>query len=337
MITFEVTEKERSDYKRFLREQKADVHQTLHWGDFWKKLPFKGRYWAFAAASGEKKDADWLGTVMVTRYSLPFGLSWFSVARGPVFAPGVDVVEVWKALMVEIRALAKKEKAVFVRVELPCGSKVELGRGWREAHAHYHPEWTLEVDLKVDEEAILAQMKQKGRYNIRLAEKKGVTVRSSHDPKDVLAFFKILEKTGGRDGFQIHEQTYYQTLVKLAHDDAWGKLYVAEYEGVIVSGIFVTFSGDTAKYYYGASDHEHRALMAPYLLQWTAMQEAKEASYKWYDFMGIAPPDEPDHAWVGITRFKEKFGGMKVEYPKARERVFKRFWYAIMRLRKSAR
>ncbi len=327
-----IPKKDFSAYERFLKAHHADVHQSINWGELWTKLPQKGRYWAFAAVEGEEKDADWLGTALVTRYALPFGLCWLSIARGPV-----GEQKAWDAIFDEVQNLAKKEKAVFLRVELPEGSGIFIGKHSQPAHAHYHPDWTLRVDLRPDEAAILAQMKQKGRYNIRVAEKKGITLRTTDKSEEISAFYKILKGTGGRDGFAIHEEAYYQTFVKEATIGKWGVLYVAENEGMIVGGILVTFYGETAMYYYGASSYEYRALMAPYLLQWTAMRDGKKQGCKWYDFMGIAPPDEPNHSYAGITQFKTKFGGETVEYTKAREFVFRPVWYWVMRLRKALR
>ncbi len=278
---------------------------------------------------------------MVVRQKLPFGLCWLSIARGPV---GV----VWQALWAEILQLAKREKAVFVRVELPHNSPLEhdpgfsAKAGWRPAHAHHYPDWTLELDLKLSLEEILAQMKQKGRYNIKVAEKSEVTIRAARRAEDVAEFYKILQSTGGRDGFGIHAEAYYQALVKAGHEGKWGTLYVAEKKGeggtVMVAGIFVTFYGDTATYYYGASAHQFRAMMSPYLLQWTAIQEAKRRGCEWYDFLGVAPPEEsPDHPWKGITEFKEKFGGVRIKYPGAKEFVVRPLWYAVMRWVKKLR
>jgi len=268
----------------------------------------------------------------VVRHVLPFGLCWLGIERGPI----LEKKEAWKNLFEQIKKLALKEKAVFVRVEPPSGENGDLfgGKGWRKAHAHYQPEWTLRVNLEGTEDEILAQMKPKGRYNIKVAQKNNVTVRASSAPADVTAFYKILKQTGGRDGFHIHNEDYYQKFIAAATKNNWGTLYLAEYEGEVVGGVIATFYGDTGMYYYGASAYEHRSLMAPYLIQWTAMKEAKKQGLKWYDFLGIAPPDDPKHPWVGITQFKKKFGGEIVGYEKAREYVFRPLWYLLMRLKK---
>lgn len=313
-----------------------NLFQSREWGEFQKSLPGRGAYWLVEAEGAR---------ALVVRQRLPFGLCWLSIARGPLFEDGADVERVWTALWEKIRELAARERAVFVRVELPAESPLGLEKikGWRAAHAHYQPEWTLRVNLSLSEADILAQMKPKGRYNIKVAKKNGVTIREGgvggHTlAEDVAAFYEILKKTGGRDGFAVHERAYYERLIERGHAEGWAELFVAELEGKMIGGTLVTFYGDTATYYYGASDHASRAMMAPYLLQWTAMREAKKRSFRWYDFLGVAPlKTERSHPWAGITAFKEKFGGERVHYPVAREFVVKKGWHWGIRLYKSLR
>lgn len=320
MHVIQVTEKEQGVYDRFVQAHEGDVQQSYGWGTF------RGTFWALAVVDSEDR---WLATVAVTRQALPFGKSWLSIARGPLFAPDADVEKVWAALFKGISARANLERAVFLRVELPEKSPLTL-TDWRPAHAHYQPEWTLRVSLTPSEEEILEQMKQKGRYNIRLSLKKELALRKTHAPEDVKHFHDLLVKTGGRDGFGIHAEAYYQKMIAALRRYDLGALFLVEHDGMVVAGAITTFYGKMATYFYGASDHAHRALMAPYFLQWGMMREAKANGFTAYDFLGVAPPDEPDHEWAGVTDFKEKFGGYRVQYPPAREWVFSRFWYTVV-------
>lgn len=319
-------------YDDFVASQKGSVVQSWGWGEFQKTIPSRGKFWALGAKEGDK----WLGSALVVRQRLPLGLCWFSIARGPIIATDKGQEwKVWEGLLATLKGLAKQEKAVFVRVEPTLNCVLDFKElGLRQAHAHYQPEWSLRVDLTLSEEDILKQMKPKGRYNIKVATKAGVTVRMTHDPNDVIKFYEVLKKTGGRDGFSIHEQAYYERFVARGHKEGWGELFVAEIDGKVIGGLLATFFGDTATYYYGASDHAHRSSMAPYLTQWAAIQEGKRRGCHWYDFLGIAPPDKPKHVWAGITQFKTKFGGERIQYPQAHEYVFKGFWYGVMLLRK---
>jgi lipid II:glycine glycyltransferase (peptidoglycan interpeptide bridge formation enzyme) len=110
------------------------------------------------------------------------------------------------------------------------------------------------------------------------------------------------------------------------------KLYLAEHEGKIIAGIIVTFFGDTATYYYGASSYEHRQIMAPYLLQWHAILEAKKDGCLIYDFLGISGGGKSawDKRLSGVTEFKQKFGGEAVHYAKTAEFTFRPFWRFLL-------
>ena len=272
MHTFLIDDSQKSLYDEYLQRHSGSIVQSWGWGEFLASLPGKGKFWVVGVEDGKEHENDrkWLSTALITKQQLPFGLCWLSIARGPVLGENIEYRiknrkgeqggknanehAVWRALWNEILNLAKREKAVFVRVELPHNSPLEHATelsakaGWRPAHAHHHPDWTLILDLKLPLEEILAQMKPKGRYNIKVAEKNGVTVRATHRPEDVTGFYKILQGTGGRDGFGIHEEAYYQMLAKNGHDGKWGTLMVAEKSPMMIAGIFVTFYGNTATY-----------------------------------------------------------------------------------------
>ena len=334
-------ERDQKRYEAFVRANHGTIEQSYEWGRFQEKIPLRGRFVALMALEGPVCVA----TMLLVRQRLPFGKCWLSVGRGPLFHSKTNVGHVWACFLPELKQVAQEMSAVFIRFELPEYAQPELRQQMEEfmgpgkknfclAHAHYQPEWTLKVDLSGSLEDILRQMKPKGRYNIKVAQKHEVAVRATHDSRDVHAFYDILRKTGERDRFGIHDEKYYQTLVTFLAKNDLGALYVAEKDGQIVAGMIATFYGETGTYYYGASDHAHRPLMAPYLLQWEALQEAKRRGCLWYDFLGVAPPDSPNHPWAGVTDFKEKFGGIRVEYPKAREWVLSRGWYFLIRAAK---
>ena len=109
-------------------------------------------------------------------------------------------------------------------------------------------------------------------------------------------------------------------------------LYMAIYESKPIAGIIVTHFKDTAIYYFGASGNEYRNVMAPYLLQWHAMKEAKKKNLKYYDLLGIAPENAKDHPWAGVTNFKKKFGGKHITYAPPQEYSFKPFIHLLYQL-----
>ncbi|MCC6643280.1 peptidoglycan bridge formation glycyltransferase FemA/FemB family protein [Candidatus Peregrinibacteria bacterium] len=321
--------------------EQGNIHQTRAWGRFQEA---KGEGWGFWIV-GVWDEGRLVAGALVLKRALPMRKCWFYVPQGPLVnyfdSEGAGKVQM-EAILAFLRDLAKQEKAVFLRVE-PC---LTVGWRWKElgfkgAHAHYQPENTLMIDLSGSENDILAQMKPKGRYNIKLAEKKGVEVKSVDGESGELAdleakvteFYGLLSETTARDGFSGHGRDYYLNMLLVLKDKA--KLYIAYWGGVPIAGILVTFFKDKAIYYFGVSGDQHRNLMAPYLLQWKAMQEAKNRGIKWYDLLGIAPEGAGNkHEWAGVTEFKLKFGGVRIDYFPGQELIYKPMWYWLMLMRK---
>jgi lipid II:glycine glycyltransferase (peptidoglycan interpeptide bridge formation enzyme) len=317
-----------------------NIHQTSTWAKFRKSTKHE-QYFEINTQNNH---------AYIQKMPLPFGKCWLYCNRGPVLNELSE--DALNDFINEVKKIVKKENAVFVRIETPYNfesldakkyEEITKKIGFRNAHTSHQPEYTLIIDLQASLEGILAQMKQKGRYNIRLAKKKGVCVRAA-DPKnekqfalDTDAFYQILQETTQRDQFKGHNRTFYKQMVEILNAEDMGELYVAEYNKEVIAGIIITFFNDTAIYYYGASSNKHRNVMAPYLLQWHAIQEAKKRGFKHYDLLGIAPPDAKKHPWKGVSEFKMKFGGKIFRYAKAKEYVFKPLWYWLMLLRKKLR
>ena len=185
----------------------------------------------------------------------------------------------------------------------------------KKAGSDIQPPDTVLLNLEPDEETLLANMKPKWRYNIRLAEKKGVKVES-HSADGIDMFYKLYEETSKRDGIALHAKSYYQDLFETAEkmkqqDSSNPKIsmYTASFEGEPLAAIITLFSPKEAVYLYGASSNSHRNLMPAYLLQWTAIQDAKKYGCRTYDFYGIPPTDDEHHPMYGLYRFKTGFGG----------------------------
>lgn len=180
------------------------------------------------------------------------------------------------------------------------------------------PKATQILDISKTEDEILAQMKPKTRYNIRLAGKKGVKVRILDNPNDVNLFYDLLLATAVKDkGYAPHEKEYYKKMVEVLGKKGIVRLFIAEFEGKPLAGILVSFYGAVATYLHGGSSDEKRELMAPYLCQWEAIKYAKSRGCNLYDFWGVAETDDPNDPWAGITRFKKGFGGETVVFPGA--------------------
>lgn len=183
------------------------------------------------------------------------------------------------------------------------------------------PDTTI-LDLTQSEEEILANMHSKWRYNIRLSEKKGVKIHKYDGSvlnlsEKVDIFYRLTQETVLRDGNSCHSKEYYLDLLKFsAQNISEGKdvplvnLYIAEHENDEIGAIITLFSKDEAVYLYGASSNLKRNLMPNYLLQWTAIKDAKNYGSKTYDFYGISPEGKnQNHPMHGLYMFKTNFGG----------------------------
>lgn len=188
----------------------------------------------------------------------------------------------------------------------------------RKAASDIQPPDTVLLDLQQPIDVLLSNCKPKWRYNIRLAEKKGVAVRcfSGNQAEEVLPiFYQLYRETAARDGIAIHTEAYYRSLCQLAADTASSvdriliSIYIAYFEEKPLAAIITLFSPSGAVYLYGASSNERRNLMPAYLLQWQAIQDAQKYGCPSYDFYGIPPTDDPQHPMYGLYRFKTGFGG----------------------------
>ena len=244
----------------------------------------------------------------------------------------------------EIDSVCRQNRAIFLKLEpdlwdnqKPDTPALSVGEVWnlelRTSPQNIQPPRTIIVDIRGSEEEILGRMKQKTRYNIRLAEKKGVTVCAWDD---IESFHKMMLITGGRDNFGVHTLDYYRRAYELLHPKQMGELLVAEYDGKPLAALFVARNGNRAYYLYGASTDEERNRMPTYLLQWEAMKWAKARGCKEYDLWGVPDEDEAtleanfetrhEGLW-GVYRFKRGFGGELKRAVQAMDKVYNPLLY----------
>jgi peptidoglycan pentaglycine glycine transferase (the first glycine) len=172
---------------------------------------------------------------------------------------------------------------------------------------------TRRVDLRPSEADILAQMKPKGRYNIGLARRQGVTVIEDTTTQGFDDFQRLYKATFARRGMKPKDPDYFRALLSALRSSGHGSLFFAEYAGIRLATALVVYFGDRATYFFGGSADLHRNVMAPELMHFEIMRTAKRLGYAWYDLWGIAPPESAgNHAWRGFTQFKAKFGGDEI-------------------------
>jgi len=186
------------------------------------------------------------------------------------------------------------------------------------------------VDLTVSEEELLARMKPKGRYNIKVGQKHGIAVRESDD---IDAFIALHAGTAKRDNFITPLSESYRHILRNLEGSFLLFAYIPEKTDPIAGLLGVIWENE-AIYYYGASDHAHRAIMAPYVLQWETLRFCKRKGAISYDLFGVTPNNTSHHPWAGVTAFKEKFGGQYVEFPPERMLVFKPAMHHLLNLKR---
>ena len=225
-----------------------------------------------------------------------------------------------------LRQLAIERRAVLLKIDPPV--PIEDARsasnlraaGFRPVSTSgfggTQPKCVMQLDLDKSEEELLASFKPKWRYNIRLAEKKGVTVRLDCSRSDLPAFYSLLQETCRRDGFLVRGLSYFEDMWDLLTPPGYMRLALTYFEERPVAAAIVYHFGDKAMYTYGASSNEHRNVMPNHLMQWRLIQWAKREGCKWYDFRGVSPRQQADGSdrLQGLNRFKEGFSPRFVEY-----------------------
>jgi len=287
-----------------------------------------------------KKDFGWkpvriiqneIGAQILFR-RLPLGLTIGYMPK-PVFSGQWSVVseQFWR----EVDSACRQNHAIFLKIEPDSWSEEFIlhNSSFILSPHNIQPPRTITISIKEDEEKILAKMKPKCRYNIRLAEKKGITVRAWDD---IPAFHEMMTVTGGRDNFGVHSLEYYQRAYELFHSKGTCELLVAEYEGKPLASLMVFANGKRAWYVYGASNDHERNRMPTYLLQWQAIRWAKARGCDEYDLWGVPDENEEtleanfesrhDGLW-GVYRFKRGFGGEVKRAAQALDRVYNPLLY----------
>lgn len=304
--------------------------QSWAWGEF--QAGYGRRIWRL----GAWEDKQLVGAALVIEHQLMLGQKYLYCPRGPIAMSSEAV----SALYLAIQQLGQNEGAMYVKIDPPTYefsfSVNNFPPGFTPG-TPLQPRQTLVVDIDRPEESLLASMHQKTRYNLRLAEKRGVTIRWSTEAEDFQKFLGLMHDTYTRQGIRLHPDAYYQQMFSVLQTVGMGELGLVEYQGQIIAGNLVIWHGQTATYLHGGSAEDHKEVMAPHLLQWQTILRAKAKGCTMYDLWGIAPEDVPDHAWSGVTRFKKGFGGRVLEFPPAANAILQSSWYWAYRMAKRMR
>jgi len=307
----------------------AHAFQTWEWGQVKSQFGWKPSPLLWRGESGEVTAAALVLQRVIRMGGFALRLSVMYIPRGPLLDWSNTALV--RQVLEDLQHFAKRKGAIFLKIDpdLPLGFGVPSregssahstgetvleileNSGWIFSDEQIQFKNTVSVDLSADEEALLMRMKPKTRYNIRLAERRGVTVRSG-GIEDMPLLYQMYAHTSVRDNFLIRHETYYHTVWETFFKAGLAEPLIAEVESKPVGAVVIFRFGGRAWYIYGMSLDEHRDTMFNYSLQWEAMLRAKAAGCHAYDMWG-APDDfnENDPLW-GVYRFKDGFGGQVV-------------------------
>ncbi|NLV17367.1 MAG: aminoacyltransferase [Syntrophomonadaceae bacterium] len=322
------------EYQKFVASHpKGHILQTLEWGQVkksmgWTPLPI-----------GLFDDGKIIGAMLILKKKIPIPLiskSIFYAPRGPV--ADIDDHNLLDQLFQGIRKIARQHGAIFLKIDPDVVHTAHdfraylLNRGFKktvtaEGFEGVQPTFVFRMDITPDEDQLLAEMAPKTRYNIRLAERKGVTVREATGLDDLKSFYKILMETAERDNFLIRGYIYFEEMWESLVKKDKAKVFMADYEGRDISGTLAFILGDKVWYSYGASSNEYRNVMPNYLLQWTMIKWAKERGCTLYDFRGVSGDISEDNPLYGLYRFKKGFGAEFTEFIGEWDLVYSRLFY----------
>ncbi len=325
-------EKDKKIYKEFLeKHERCNFQQSPEWAKVKSN-------WINEVVLAEDENKNIIGAVSVLIRKIPiFGYIMYS-SRGPIC--DIHDMEVMKQLTDGIKELAKKYKAIVYKAEPDVESsdeefrKVVTNLGYmikddaKNFREEIQPRYVFRLDIKgKTEEEIFAGFHSKTRYNVRLATKKGVTVKEG-TREDLKDFHRIMVETGARDGFIIRPLSYFEKMYdELAPKHM--KLLMAYYDGKPISGVIPIMYGNKTWYLYGASSNSHRNLMPNYLLQWEMIKIALERKDDIYDFRGVSGVVDENHPQYGLYRFKKGFGATFTEFIGEIYIPFKPFTYSL--------
>ena len=317
-------------WNQFVTANSSDAGflQSWQWGKFQEKL---GR--SIYRLVLQDDDGEILAVTQLIRMPLPLGKCYFYIPRGPIESSKSKVKssKLTEYLFSEIKSLAKKEGAIFVRLD-PAWQNESVGaKALKDAIpvGLVQPKQTLILDIAKSEEDLLSQMKSKCRYNIKVAQKHCVEIDEGEKYLD--DFINLTKKTAQRDEFISHGENYYRQMLAALAPDGTMKLIVAKDGDKVIVANLVIFFGDWCVYLHGASDYDYRDQMAPYLLQWETIQLAKGYGKKYYDFWGV-----DEKKWPGVTRFKTGFAPERAftQYVGAYDLPVSKWWYKIYKVLK---
>lgn len=335
MKLIEIDQSKKDLYNQFVAgSPSGSFLQSWEWGQWQTRL---GRaVYRFKVIDDSQAQ---IGSLQLINMPLPLGKFYLYAPYGPIISDKLKVES--EKLLHEIKQ--KFPKALFIRIEPKDNSIIEFLNHSIFKSKNIQPGKTLLITLGQTEETLLANMHHKTRYNIKVAQKHGVEVQDEFAVSvgHGLYFKEALNlicETADRQGFSGYGINYYKKLVDffaLSNQSAVKiHLYKAIYQKDLLASALMVDFGKTRTFLFGGSSASHKNVMAPYLMHWQAMRDAKALGFEIYDFWGTATSSGEI---PGFVRFKLGFGGKEMEYPGAYDAINKEFDYKIYSWLRSAK
>lgn len=271
-----------------------------------------------------------LGVTLIIKEVAKRG-SYFLCPHGPLI--NWDDKNQLVVLIAYLKKLAQQEKVSFIKI-CPIAANTEKNKQlvkdlkFRSSPLHVHPELSWMLDVTPDEETLLKNMRKNCRYAIKKAVKDGVTVETSTELSSLEKFNELYKVTAVRHNFTPFSMNYIKKEFEIYHKQNKALFLFGKYQGEIISGAMIVFSNGSTFYHHGASIHKFEKIATSQIVQWEAIKQAKARGYKYYNFWGIAPDNQPKHPFAGITLFKKGFGGFPEEYLHAQDYVINyKYWF----------
>ncbi|MDO8676714.1 MAG: peptidoglycan bridge formation glycyltransferase FemA/FemB family protein [Candidatus Azambacteria bacterium] len=292
-----------------------------------------------------RNHSEIIGFFQIIKYSLPFEQSFLYVPHNFIVTHDNKFLEEFYKKLFEI---GKEEGAMFVRFNQFLRTENNFEKYFNSStlltikkvpsygyqSSYFQPKFEWILNLEKSEEEILNGMHPKTRYNIGLAERKGISIEiiGGNFEQYFNDFYKLLEQTAKRDSFGLHPKIYYRNIFEtLNSENAF--LAVARYDNNILLANLVLLYGNTAYFIFGGSSDEYKNLMAPHLAHWESIKESKNRGFKFYNFGGVDGGGNYG-SYGGISIFKRRFGGELLEHSDSYDIVLKHAWYYLYNLRK---
>lgn len=333
-----LSEERRTDWNAFVAASPAgDFAQAWEWGELKARTG-----WTPLRFALQQDGAIVAGTQVLAR-TVPGGRSLFYAPRGPLLG-GPDPHGALGELLAAVAEVARKQRALALKVDPAVpdtdGSFARMlgAYGFRRsphdegAFGGLQPRYVMKVDISPDEETLLGSFHPKWRYNVRLAQRKGVAITAAATRDDVATFYAVLRETAARDGFGVRALSYFLDMWDTCVEAGLARLFLGRLGEEVICGAIAFALGRQAWYVYGASANRHRETMPNHLLQWEMMRWAKARGCTVYDMRGVAREADGsgDSRLHGLNRFKRGFGAQYVEYVGEFDLVYSPFWYRLL-------